>query len=99
VAVAGGYPGPYRKGDPITVDREGLAKTGARLFIAGAEARFPEQADGRPGGGPELYTSGGRVLAVSAWGADGDEARDRAYRALEAVDFPGMAYRQDIGRE
>jgi phosphoribosylamine--glycine ligase len=101
VAVAGGYPGPYRKGDLITVDRERLAETGARLFIAGAEARFPRGAGGPadPGGGPELYTSGGRVLAVSAWGADGDEARDRAYRALDALSFPGMAYRKDIGRE
>jgi phosphoribosylamine--glycine ligase len=95
VAAAGGYPGPYRKGDPITIDRERLAGTGARFFIAGAEARFPAE----PGGGPALYTSGGRVLAVSAWGAHGDEARDRAYRALGVVRFPGMAYRQDIGRE
>jgi phosphoribosylamine--glycine ligase len=100
VAVAEGYPGPYRKGDPLTIDRERLAKTGARLFIAGAEARFPGAATGPAGpAGPGLYTSGGRVLALSAWGANGNEAHNRAYRALEAVSFPGMAYRTDIGRE
>jgi phosphoribosylamine--glycine ligase len=97
VAVAGGYPGPYGKGELVTVDRERLAETGGLLVVAGAEARFPGGAAGP--GGPALYTSGGRVLAVSAWGADEAEARDRAYRGMEAVSFPGMAYRKDIGRE
>jgi phosphoribosylamine--glycine ligase len=91
VAVAAGYPGNYRRGDPIRVNPEALAKTGARLFFAGAL--------GEPGGAPnsELYCSGGRVLAVSAWGADAGEARKRAYGALEAVSFEGMDYRRDIG--
>jgi phosphoribosylamine--glycine ligase len=88
VAVAGGYPGPCRKGDPITVDEEALAKTGALLFAAGAQ-------QGEAG----LCTSGGRVLTVSAWGEDGREARTRAYKALEAVKFDDMAYRTDIGLE
>ncbi|MDR3161137.1 MAG: phosphoribosylamine--glycine ligase [Spirochaetaceae bacterium] len=88
VAVADGYPGLYRKGDPIRVDRKALEETGALLFAAGA--RLGE--DG-------LRVSGGRVLAVSAWGEDGEEARRRAYKALEAVSFKDMAYRKDIGRE
>ncbi|MDR2362821.1 MAG: phosphoribosylamine--glycine ligase [Spirochaetaceae bacterium] len=89
VVVAGGYPDSYRKGDPITINREDLAKTGARLFIAGAA--------GSDGGG--LFTAGGRVLAVSAWGADGDAAQARAYEAVKALRFNGMAFRRDIGRE
>lgn len=89
VVVAGGYPDSYRKGDPITINREELAKTGARLFIAGAA--------GSEGG--DLFTAGGRVLAVSAWGTDGDEAQARAYEALKALRFNGMAFRRDIGRE
>ncbi|MDR2479469.1 MAG: phosphoribosylamine--glycine ligase [Treponema sp.] len=90
VAVAEGYPGPYRKGDPIAIDVAALAKTGAQVFIAGAE-----------GGGPAspLRTSGGRVLAVSAFGADADDARARAYQGLGAISFAGMGYRKDIGRE
>ncbi|GHV80676.1 phosphoribosylamine--glycine ligase [Spirochaetia bacterium] len=88
VAVADGYPGSYRKGDRITVNESALVKTGARIFIAGAQ-----RADG------ELCTSGGRVLAASAWGADSDEAWTRAYEALGTVSFEGMAYRKDIGRE
>jgi phosphoribosylamine--glycine ligase len=89
VAVAGGYPGPYRKGDSITINETTLAKTGARIFIAGAQR----------GEGAELCTAGGRVLAASAWGADADEAWARAYEAMGAVGFEGMAYRKDIGRE
>jgi phosphoribosylamine--glycine ligase len=91
VAVAGGYPGAYRKGDPIAVNSLGLGKTGAKLFIAGAERG--------PGGalGSGLRTAGGRVFSVSALGADGGEARTRAYEALRWVHFEGMDYRRDIG--
>jgi phosphoribosylamine--glycine ligase len=93
VAVAAGYPGDYRKGDPVAVNETAFAKTGARLFVAGAL----RGAGGASGSG--LRSSGGRVLAVSAWGAAADEARERAYEALGAVSFEGMDYRKDIGRE
>jgi phosphoribosylamine--glycine ligase len=92
VAVAGGYPGPYRKGDPITLDERAIAETGARIFIAGAQ-------QGEGAAGPGLRTAGGRVLAASAWGIDADQAWTRAYQALGAVSFTGMAYRKDIGKE
>ena len=87
VAVADGYPGPYRKGEPITIDRAALEKTGARVFVAGAE-----------GDGQTLRSCGGRVLTVSAPGVDADDAWTRAYQGLAAVSFAGMAYRKDIGR-
>jgi phosphoribosylamine--glycine ligase len=88
VAVAEGYPGPGRKGDPIAIDAAALGKTGARIFAAGAT-----------GGSGGLYTSGGRVLTVSAHGKDADDARTKAYEALRCVSFEGMDYRKDIGRE
>ena len=100
VAVAGGlpgfpgYPGPYRKGDLVTVDWKKLAGTGAQLFAAGAAAAAGNSAEA---GKTPLVTSGGRVLAVSAWGADAALARKRAYEGLSAVSFAGMAYRTDIG--
>jgi phosphoribosylamine--glycine ligase len=108
VAVAAGYPGAYRKGDPITVNKQALAKTGARLFFAGANAQRDTDAQrdspATQNGGDDvtntgLRTSGGRVLAASAWGADPEEARTRAYEALGVVGFAGMAYRTDIGRD
>jgi phosphoribosylamine--glycine ligase len=86
VAVAAGYPGAYRKGDFISIDRARLARTNARLFVAGAELR-----------GTELYTAGGRVFAVSAYGQDALTAQEQAYTALEALRFDGMAFRKDIG--
>jgi phosphoribosylamine--glycine ligase len=87
VAVADGYPGLYRKGDPITINVAALEKTGAKVFVSGAS-----------GEGSILRTSGGRVLTVSAFGADADEAYANAYRGLEAVNFEGMGFRRDIGR-
>jgi len=90
VAVADGYPGPYRKGDPIAINAAGFGKTGALLFAAGASREAP---------GSGLRTSGGRVLTVAAAGGDADDARERAYEALRFVSFEGMSYRKDIGRE
>jgi phosphoribosylamine--glycine ligase len=90
VAVADGYPGPYRKGDAIAIDAAALAKTGAKVFVSGAA--------GGTQGSP-LQTSGGRVLTVSAFGADADEAYANAYRGFEAIRFDGMGFRRDIGRE
>jgi phosphoribosylamine--glycine ligase len=104
VAVSAGYPGEYAKGKALSVDAARAAKEGAKVFIAGAKAdgRAPEgvTAAGVPSSGhnqPALITSGGRVLASSAFGQTVEEARDRAYRALEACSFEGMFYRKDIG--
>ena len=91
VAVASGYPGDYRKGAPIAFNETTFAKTGAVLFAAGTV---------RGAGGPMgsgLRTGGGRVLTVAAYGANGNDARERSYRALQAVFFKGMDYRRDIG--
>ena len=99
VAVAEGYPGPYRKGDPIFIDRRRLEKTGAKLFAAGAQqadgAAEPAGKDGMESAG--LCTAGGRVLTLAALGPDAAEARNRAYAALEALSFKGMGFRRDIG--
>ncbi|MDR0785376.1 MAG: phosphoribosylamine--glycine ligase [Treponema sp.] len=85
VAVSDGYPGQYRKGVPVTISAK-LAQTGAKLFVAGADLR--------DGG---LFTTGGRVLTVSAYGADLAAALQNAADALSAVAFDGMGFRKDIG--
>jgi len=90
VAVANGYPGSYRKGDPIAINTAALEKTGTKVFISGASVE---------GESSVLRTSGGRVLTVSAFGADAAEAYANAYRGLEAINFEGMGFRRDIGRE
>jgi len=88
VAVADGYPGSYRKGDAIIVDKAALEKTGAKIFYGGATA----------GEASALRTSGGRVLTVSAFGTNAEDAHANAYRGLEAISFDGMGFRKDIGK-
>lgn len=86
VVAAQGYPGPVRKGDLIQ-GLEGLASEGSLLFLAGVE----RDSQGR------LRSSGGRVLGLTALGADVAEARVAVLRAVSRVHFPGMQYRKDIG--
>ncbi|MEC8253206.1 MAG: phosphoribosylglycinamide synthetase C domain-containing protein, partial [Planctomycetota bacterium] len=87
VACSGGYPGDYKKGVPIF----GLddVEVGEDLQVFHAGTKRSEQGD--------LQTAGGRVLAVTALGADADTARERAYGAMAKIGFDGMHFRPDIG--
>jgi phosphoribosylamine--glycine ligase len=87
VLAAGGYPGPPMVGDPI----EGL---GAAEDAAGDVLVFHGGTALREG---RLVTAGGRVLTVVGRGATLQEARGRAYRAVDRIRFAGMQYRRDIG--
>jgi phosphoribosylamine--glycine ligase len=84
VMVAGGYPGAVVKGAPIT----GVpAPTGdAVVFYAGA----------RWDGGA-VVSNGGRVLGVTAHGADLEAARRNAYAIADGIAFETCAVRRDIG--
>lgn len=82
VCASGGYPGEYEKGKEIKISEPDDA------FIYHAGTAFK---DGK------LVTSGGRVLAVTAKGTDIEDARRKAYKAIEKIGFDGMFYRKDIG--
>mgnify|MGYP002553575452 CR=1 FL=1 len=86
VLASGGYPTSYRKGYPIS----GLEEAGrsAVVFHAGTA---------RDAGGA-LVTAGGRVLGVTATGADLDAAIAGAYSAAKYISFTDMHFRTDIGR-
>jgi phosphoribosylamine--glycine ligase len=86
VMASAGYPGSCEKGKPISnLDLAArLPKT--KVFHAGT-ARA----------GDRIVTNGGRVLGVTAWGADLVIARQAAYRAVEAIRFEGAQFRRDIG--
>ncbi len=84
VMAAGGYPGTYGKGDPIT-GLEEAAGHGAVVFHAGTAWR-----DGA------VVTAGGRVLGVTALGDDLAAAVARAYAAVAAIHFPQAQFRTDI---
>ncbi len=86
VLAAGGYPGAYRRGLPISGLGEAAALPGVRLFHAGTSSD-------RSG---EVRTDGGRVLAVTALDDDLAGARTRAYAAAELIHFEGVHYRRDI---
>ena len=44
-----------------------------------------------------VKTLGGRVMAVTSFGADHKEALSKSYETLEKIDFDGMYYRKDLG--
>jgi len=81
--VSGGYPGSYEKGKEIS----GLDKVKKSVvFHAGTKLD-----------GEKVLTSGGRVIAVSSYGASMKEALETSYRNAELIDFDGKYYRSDIG--
>lgn len=87
VLVSGGYPGLFEKGKPI----EGLDilnEDDVIVFHAGTAIREGE-----------LVTNGGRVLAVTAYGADVPSAVRRSLKIIEFIDYEGKYHRRDIGYE
>jgi phosphoribosylamine--glycine ligase len=86
VMAAEGYPGTPRQGGAISgIDR--AEAEGAKVFHAGTA----RNSAGR------LVARGGRVLNVTALGADIGEAQRNAYAAVDAIDFPSGFCRRDIG--
>lgn len=86
IATSGGYPEAYAKGMEITGD---LAPDGSILFHAGTA----RDADGK------LRTGGGRVIAVTSYGTNIEEALATSYRNIEAFNFDKKYYRRDIGAD
>ena len=87
VLASAGYPEKYEKGFPITGLEEFKKHDGYYCFHAGT--KFD---------GETIVTNGGRVLGVTAKGADLKEARSNAYAATEWVQFENKYKRSDIGK-
>jgi phosphoribosylamine--glycine ligase len=85
VMASAGYPESSSNGDEITGLDEAAAIEGVEIHHAGTRTE-----DGR------VVTAGGRVLAVTALGADARQARSRAYEAVGTIDFEGRQIRTDI---
>lgn len=83
ILASGGYPEKYAKGVPIKI---GELDDGIILFHAGTAFK-----DG------ELVTNGGRVIGVTALGETIENARKKAYKNIENIQFDKMHYRTDIG--
>ncbi|MEM8792924.1 MAG: phosphoribosylamine--glycine ligase [Pseudomonadota bacterium] len=85
VMAAKGYPGSYEKGSVIRGLEAVAGTAGVTIFHAGTQKN-----------GDEISASGGRVLNVSATGATVTEARNRAYAAIDRIDWPDGFCRTDI---
>ena len=84
VMCANGYPGTPEKGGAIDLGE--AEATGAKVFHAGTAMK-----DG------QLVANGGRVLNVTASGANVTQAKAAAYEAVRTIDFASGFYRGDIG--
>jgi len=86
ILAAQGYPGAVIKGVKIRGLELAAQVPGVAVLHAGTKRV-----------GDDIVSDGGRVLAVTAVGADVAAARKRAYTAIERIEFPGGFYRRDIG--
>jgi phosphoribosylamine--glycine ligase len=86
VLATRGYPGAYARGSVIGNLDQAAQVPGVQIFHAATRA-----VDGI------VAADGGRVLTVSALGADIGEARSRAYMAIDTIDWPEGNCRRDIG--
>jgi phosphoribosylamine--glycine ligase len=87
VMAANGYPDDTQRGSEIRgLDRAG-AEPDVKIFHAGTR---------REGG--RILADGGRVLGITATAADLAAAHERAYRAVDRIDWPGGFCRRDIGK-
>jgi phosphoribosylamine--glycine ligase len=85
VVASGGYPRAYEKGYTIKgLDRD--LGPDVQVFHAGTK-----KVEG------DWFTNGGRVLSVCALGDDLEDARRKAYAAVDQIRFDKMIYRKDIG--
>ena len=83
--VSGGYPQVYKKGYPIS----GLDNVkGSIVFHSGTAFK-----------NGEIVSDGGRVVAVSSYGKDKNEALRKSFEAVDQIEFIDKYYRRDIGQD
>ena len=83
--VSGGYPQAYRKGYPIT----GIDQVqGSIVFHSGTALKEGQ-----------VVTSGGRVIAVSSYGRDKEEALQKSFEEAQKIHFTDKYFRSDIGSD
>jgi phosphoribosylamine--glycine ligase len=84
--AANGYPGAYAKGTRIEGLDEAAGIEGVEIFHAGTIEK-----DG------QILANGGRVLNITATGKTVGEAHQRAYEAVDRIQWPEGFCRRDIG--
>lgn len=84
--VSGGYPGHYEKGKVITGIQD---VDGSVVFHAGTALNADR----------EVITAGGRVIAVSSYGKNKEEALAKSFTEAQKIQFEGKYFRRDIGAD
>ncbi|MFN8276573.1 MAG: phosphoribosylamine--glycine ligase [Chitinophagales bacterium] len=87
VVVSGGYPGEYKKGLPVTINKNQL-QSNSILFHAGTAISDTQ-----------VVTQGGRVFALTSSAATIPQAVSASLQSVAAISFESMYYRTDIGYE
>ncbi len=82
--VSEGYPGNYPKGRTVQLN----SITNSIVFHAGTQIS-----------NNQIITSGGRVMAITSIGATLKEALEKSYSSINNINFDGMNYRKDIGKD
>lgn len=88
IAVSGGYPEAYEKGLAFNIKNEASLENGV-FFYAGVKKDTNNNS----------VTSGGRVVACTAWANNTKMALDKSYAMIEQVSFDRKHYRTDIGKD
>lgn len=83
--VSGGYPQEYKKGYPIT----GIENVNGSIVFHSGTALKDDQ----------VVTNGGRVIAVSSYGKDKDEALRKSFDEAQKIIFTDKYFRRDIGKD
>jgi phosphoribosylamine--glycine ligase len=84
VLVSEGYPGDYQKGKPIAIG----ATENSLIFHSGTKINQGQ-----------LQTNGGRVMAVTSYGNNMQQALNNSYQSIKHIQFEGMNFRKDIGQD
>ena len=88
IAVSGGYPESYAKGLKFHIQNK-QENENQVFFYAGVSLNNSNQE----------VTSGGRVVACSAWDSEPKRALEKSYKMIESVTYEGKYYRKDIGKD
>jgi phosphoribosylamine---glycine ligase len=99
--TSGGYPESYEKGKEISglnLIKESLVfHAGTKMEDGGRKAE--DRGQGNEGIEQKIVTAGGRVLAITSFGKDIQEAAAASYQSISKISFDKMYYRKDIGKD
>ena len=95
--VSGGYPEAYQKGYDISLPPTPSQGGGDSILFHSGTIQAPLPMG--EGSGERLLTNGGRVIAVSSYGKDKEEALAHSFAVAQQIDFQDKYFRRDIGMD